>query len=165
MLEGAEITSEQRHCRQCFALRDSGRHQPSFALSALAFWMLLLAPCLHLASQAQSANGRNQQISEPCNLQIKRKIFFIKLNKPKKRKLPPVMERDNASDCPRRSPRGLHAHQSGHLHRTATIFFLPISLSLYIYISEKKTEKLPALPVQPACKQYRTALKQIYKQP
>jgi hypothetical protein len=41
--------------------------------------------------------------------------------------------------------------------------FLPPDLSLSI--SENKTDKLPALPVQPACKQFRTALKQIYKQP
>ncbi len=40
--------------------------------------------------------------------------------------------------------------------------FLPPDLSLSI--SEKKTEKLPAFQVQPACKQYRTAPKQIYKQ-
>jgi hypothetical protein len=42
--------------------------------------------------------------------------------------------------------------------------FLPPDLSLSLS-QKKKTETLPALPVQPACKQYRTALKQIYKQP
>lgn len=32
---------------------------------------------------SQSANARNQQISEPCNLQIKRKMSFLKIKQTK----------------------------------------------------------------------------------
>lgn len=110
---------------------------------------------------SQSANARNQQTSEPCNLQITRKIYIFKLNKQKKANFQQswslAMHQIALEDLPDTTCTSERASTSRCYN------FLPPDLSLSI--SKKKTEKLPELPVQPACKQYRTALKQSYKQP
>lgn len=88
---------------------------------------------------SQSANARNQQTSEPCNLQIIRKIYIFKLNKQKKANFQQswslAMHQIALEELPDTTCTSERASTSRCYN------FLPPDLSLSI--SKKKTEKLP----------------------
>ncbi len=88
---------------------------------------------------SQSANARNQQTSEPCNLQIIRKKYIFKLNKQKKANFQQswslAMHQIALEELPDTTCTSERASTSRCYN------FLPPDLSLSI--SKKKTEKLP----------------------
>lgn len=91
---------------------------------------------------SQGANARNQQISEPCNLQIKRKIS--KLNKIKQTKKGNFQQSWNVTmhqialeELPGTTCTSERASTSRCYN------FLPPDLSLSLYLSQKKNGKAP----------------------
>jgi hypothetical protein len=60
-----------------------------------------------------------------------KEFYFIKIKNTKIDKLPTVMERDNASDCPRRAPRH-YMHIRASIDVTLLQFSSSRSLSLYL---------------------------------
>ncbi len=88
---------------------------------------------------SQSANARNQQTTEPCNLQIIRKIYILELNKQKKANFQQswslAMHQIALEELPDTTCTSERASTSRCYN------FLPPDLSLSI--SKKKTEKLP----------------------
>jgi hypothetical protein len=98
--------------------------------------MLLLAPCSHLASQAHRALMYEiNKFQNRASCRYKR-FFIFKLKKQNRQ----TSNSHRAWQCirlPSKSSPTLHAHQSEHRRHAATIFFLPISLSL----SQKRKRK------------------------